>query len=176
MRNNIKPYIYKDNKTLNKLYDIQTDEMEDISSCLQDIYNNSTIAKCNEDKISRWEQLLEIQPQAELKDRKNACLLKLQYRPPFTRLKLLELLKSLYGDKNFNFEILYDSYEVVIDVYEADWTFYQQFIIDIREMIPANMDIIYAVLYNYIYLNRYFTYDKLKENFTYEELGKYNKE
>lgn len=175
VRDVLKPKIYKDNDTLNLLYSIQSDELQRIRNKMIEIYNNSTIEKCDDKYIDRWEEILDVSAISTiLSERKEQCLNKLKYRPPFTRHKLRELLVQLYGENNFTFEIDYDLCQVIIDIFELDWEFYLLFLDEVRAIIPANMNILYAIMYTYIYLYRYYTYGELKK-FTYGELGQYNK-
>lgn len=121
------------------------DHLIDITETnLQIVQNNQFISTANSDVISMYEDLLKISttPGDPLELRRFRILNKLSIRKPYTKRYLQELISSL--DDQINFEMLYDKYQLDIDidarkVVELDEI---KYLIDlIRTIVPANMDV-----------------------------------
>lgn len=170
------PSVVSENDTFKNLYDVQNQEISTINSEVKGIYNNTTINNSDIKGVKKWEKLLEIKnnSSADLETRKNICLNRLLYRPPFTRQRLTDILTNIWGEGNFIFTIYPENYSIIIDVNTTNPIQYLKFSEDIRNTIPANMHLIFSIQYTYLYLNRNFTYNKIEENkLTYGDLSQY---
>ena len=84
-------------------------------------------------------------------------------------------MRDIWGDGDYTFEINPDAFTVVIDIRANDPQLYLSFQETIRNIIPANMDVVFSIQYTYLYLNHQYTYGTLSAdaNMTYGEMSKY---
>lgn len=175
--NRFKPKLYEGNETIEGLYNSQSDEVEKIHYDTKRIVNNSFIKTADGKGISRFEELLEMKGNAKytLEQRRENVLNKMLFVPPFTRQKLNEILYNIYGRGGYVFDVYPNEFRVIIDINTTDPIVYLQLNKDVRYIIPANMELIFAIQYTYLYLNRNKTYTKMSE-LSYNELSKYSQE
>lgn len=169
------PKIYADNDTIKNLYSIQQEEMMTFETETKNVINNNFISSSNLNGIKNYELILDIIPNAErtLEERKNECLNKMLYKPPFTKQRLQSILENIWGAGNYNFEIIPDEFKVIIDIATINPIIYLNFQKNVRNIVPSNMYLIFSIQYTYLYLNRNFKYNQLQQ-FTYEELSQYS--
>lgn len=169
------PEILKENDTMKNLYGVEKEEIKKLNDEIIRVINNSFISSADIDGVIKYEELRNIKPNADysLEIRKANVLNKMLFKPPFTRQRLDSILKSIYGEGNYYFEIIANEFRVIIDINTSIPEIYLQFSKDIRDIVPANMYLIFAIQYTYLYLNRNFTYNKLSE-LTYSELSQYS--
>ena len=116
---------------------------------------------------------LEPKSDVDLNVRRELLLTKRRFRPPFTRQNMMKTLVNIWGEGNFTFEIFPNIYEIIIDIHTNSPEVYLKFQTYVRNLIPANLYVIFSIQYTYLYLYRYYNYNNLS-TFTYEELGKYS--
>ena len=168
------PEVTKSNDTMKSLYQCQKEEIQDLQYSLRDTINNNFIQFLNLNGIIMWEKLLGLEANAELdlNTRQELILTKRRFRPPFTRQNLYMILESVWGKGNYTFEIRPNEFEVTIDIHTNSPEVYLKFQNYIRSLIPANMYVIFAVQYTYLYLFRNYSYNNLSA-LTYGELSRY---
>ena len=168
------PEVTKSNNTMKSLYQCQKEEIQDLQYSLRDTINNNFIQFLNLNGIIKWEKLLGLEANAELdlNTRQELILTKRRFRPPFTRQNLYMILESVWGKGNYTFEIRPNEFEVTIDIHTNSPEVYLKFQNYIRSLIPANMYVIFAVQYTYLYLFRNYSYNNLSA-LTYGELSRY---
>lgn len=169
------PKNMNDNDTMNSLYDVQKIEIENFNVSIRKIINNAFIQSLDLNGVQKWEEFLKLTGNSKLSIdvRRRLILLKLLFKPPFTRLNFQEILESVWGEGNFIFTIYPDEFTVVIDIDTNDPKSYLQFQGYVRSVIPANMSLVLRVQYTYMYLKNKFTYAQLSA-YDYAELSKYS--
>ena len=168
------PEVTKSNNTMKSLYQCQKEEIQDLQYSIRDTINNNFIQFLNLNGIIKWEKLLGLEANAELdlNTRQELILTKRRFRPPFTRQNLYMILESVWGKGNYTFEVRPNEFEVTIDIHTNSPEVYLKFQNYIRSLIPANMYVIFAVQYTYLYLFRNYSYNNLSA-LTYGELSRY---
>lgn len=169
------PELLKDNKTMDAIYSVQLEEIENLLYELFTVFDNNFVSSLNLKGIQLWEKLLGLESNSKLSVnlRHELILTKRRFRPPFTRQNLQVILESVWGKGNFIFEIFPDEYQLIIDIHTNEPEVYLKFQNYIRNLIPANMYVIFAIQYTYLYLNRNKTYSQL-EDVDYKELSRYS--
>lgn len=169
------PDIMKENNTMNCLYDIQKQEISELNSAIDIVINNTFFESLNYYGIIKWEKVLQLESKSDidLNIRRELLLTKRRFRPPFTRQNMMKTLVSIWGEGNFTFEIFPNIYEIIIDIHTNSPEVYLKFQTYVRNLIPANLYVIFSIQYTYLYLYRYYNYNNLS-TFTYEELSKYS--
>ena len=173
------PDVYKENDELKALYNVQAEEMLKIHTDKRNIFKNNFIKTANINGIIQYEKVYEIEPNSDytVEERRENVKNKMLWKPPFTRQRLLDILKNIWGEGNYFFEIRYEDFEVIIDINTVNPIVYLQFQKNVRRVIPSNIHIIYSIQYTYLYLNRVYTYNRLEsENLTYGDLSQYAEE
>lgn len=168
------PKIMQDNETMKALYDVQKSEIQLLHDEIQLTIDNTFLQSLNLYGVQKWEKLLNLESNAELdmNTRKELVLTKRRFKPPFTRQNLQRILESIWGEGNFIFEIYPNEYQLIIDIHTNEPEVYLKFQKYIRSLIPANMYVIFAVQYTYLYLLRNLSYNKMS-TLTYGELSKW---
>lgn len=169
------PELLKDNKTMDAIYSVQLEEIENLLYELFTVFDNNFVSSLNLKGIQLWEKLLGLESNSKLSVnlRHELILTKRRFRPPFTRQNLQVILESVWGKGNFIFEIFPEEYQLIIDIHTNEPEVYLKFQNYIRNLIPANMYVIFAIQYTYLYLNRNKTYSQL-EDIDYKELSRYS--
>lgn len=179
MNNVIKRFVpkklYDGNETFDKLITIESGLIDDFSKLLKKLRNNLYVLTCDLDGIKRYEKLLDIRPNADytIEARRTNILNKLLFKPPFTRQRFDDILFNIYGRDGYMFNIYPNEYRVVIDIDTNDPEVYLQFEDNVKAIMPANIDLIFAIQYTYMYLKKHYTYRTLGD-LTYETLMMYN--
>ena len=153
-----RPIFLKDNITTDKLFTVEKDEMTLATSVFQRLVKNAYVKTADIEGIQKYEQMLEIKPNSDysLEIRRANILNKLLFKAPFTRQRLNAILYTIYGRGGYVFEI------------------YLQFSNDVRNVVPANMVLIFSIQYTYMYLRRHYTYGQLNDSgLTYGDLSQY---
>jgi len=168
------PEVIKDNKVYDDLYETQKEEISTLHSEIRNVSDNAFIKTLTLSGIQNWEKFLGLKGNSELdfETRKQFIWLTLLFRPPFTRLNFQQILETIWGKGNFVFTISYDNYEVVVDIDTNNPKIYLQFQNIVRHIVPANIYLIFAIQYTYLYLNKNYTYADLT-SLDYNELSRY---
>lgn len=178
------PKILENNDTMQNLYDVEQEEIQAVHDEIKINIDNTYIQSLNLSGIQKWEKIFHLESNAELdiNTRQELILTKRRFRPPFTRQNLYRILKSVWGEGNYTFELYpinettgkRDYFSLIIDIHTNYPEVYLKFQNYIRSLIPANMYVIFAVQYTYLYLYRNLNYNNLSV-MTYTELSKYAK-
>lgn len=171
------PEIMKDNETMKALYGVQKDEVQSVHDEIQMNIDNTFLQSLNLYGIQKWEKILRLESNADLdiNTRKELLLTKRRFRPPFTRQNLQKILESVWGNGNYTFKIYPNKFQLIIDIHTNEPEVYLKFQKYIRSLIPANIFVIFAVQYTYLYLYRNLTYNNMSA-LTYAELSKYSEQ
>ena len=169
------PSLYEGNNEMEGLYDTQKDLYEEVETDRQTLYNNLYIMTADLDAIKRYEKEYNIRADSSLtlEQRRQKIINELIFKPPFTRQRLKEILDMYYGAGNYAYAIYPDIFTVIIDIYLEDPALYASFNELMRKIIPANMTLLFAIPYMYLYLKRNYTYQTLAQH-TYGELSQYS--
>ena len=178
MPNYVKRYIPKvlsENDEMNNLYGVQSEETSDLNTDIKTILDNNFIGRADLDGVIAFEKIKNIKPDStySLAERKTNVQNKMMFRPPFTRQRLQNILEGIYGNGNYTFEIQPNVFRVIIDINTTNPIVYLQFSKDVRNVIPANMYLIFAIQYTYLYLSRNYTYNNMS-TLTYGDLSQYD--
>ena len=168
------PKIMQDNDTMQALYETQKTEIEMLDGEIHNTINNTFIESLNLKGIQEWEKILNLESNSNLNlnTRKELIALKRLFKPPFTRQNLQRILESVWGNGNYTFEIYPNLFEVIIDIHASNPDIYLKFQQYVRDIVPANMFLIFSVQYTYLYLYRNYSYNDLSA-LTYGELSQY---
>lgn len=168
------PVLYDDNNEMQALYTVQALEYEKASVDGEQLFKNRFILTSNEDALKKYEEQYGIHPNYSLtlEQRKIAVQNKTMFRPPFTRQRLLELINRFYGEANVSYELLGDEYTLIITVVTTTPLNFFKFTKDIRNLVPANIKLVYNIQYTYLYLDTNFTHRDMS-TMTYGDLSRY---
>lgn len=168
------PAIMDGNDTMDALYEVQKGEVENLNLEARGVINNCYIISSDITAIRRWEGLLELTSDSKVDTnvRKDLIITKLTFKPPYTRHNFQQILETIWGKGNFVFQVYPNEFLIIIDIHTNYPDVYLKFQDYVRDIVPANMDLVFAVHYNHIYLNRFFKYNEL-EDMTYGELSQY---
>lgn len=171
-----RPKITKGNDDLDSLYSVEKNEVENLHSSIRTEINNCYLETCDSNGITRWENQYKRKHNYDytLAQRKELLRNHIIFKPPFTRQKLNEILRTIWGEGNYTFELRPDEFELVIDIFTTDPIVYLKFKNDVRNVIPANIYLIFSIQYTYLYLYRNYSYNRIEtENLTYGDLSQY---
>lgn len=177
------PEFLKDNQTSDDLYKVEKSEIDKLHGEIKKVFNNNFISTLDTKGIRKYEEMLDIVPKYDdIEVRRNNILNRMTYRPPITRLKFLSILENVWGKGKYTFEIQYDKYTVIIDIYTTNPEIYWSFQEQVRELVPANMIVIFSLQYTHLYLHRNYNYGIAadgrmgmnEEGLTYGELSRYS--
>lgn len=168
------PEAVKGNLTLEAVYGVCKDELEKVDSERNTIFRDLFINTADLKGIQKFEAFYDIKPNAfqTLEERRAIVLNKTNYRPPFTRQRLTEILESIWGKGKFVYTIYPDEFKIMIDINTNNPIIYLQFSKQVRNIIPANLFLVLNIQYTYMYLKRHYTYRALS-SLDYKELQRY---
>ena len=168
------PAVMKENKTMLTLYDVQRDEITVLHDDINKVINNNFLQTLDLDGIQKWEKILKIEPDnsASESTRMDVILMKRFFRPPLTRQNFQKILEGIWDEGNYIFEIDFENLQLIIDIETDDPVTYLKFQRYVRSLVPANIYLIFAVQYTYLYLKRNYSYSNLSA-LTYAELSQY---
>lgn len=171
------PEAVKGNDTMKALYAAEKEEITEFIDNLLYTVNNAFLKTADFNRLVQWEKILKMTPYEndDTENRRMNIIQKMAFKPPFTRQNLGSILRDIWGDGDYTFEINPDAFTVVIDIRANDPQLYLSFQETIRNIIPANMDVVFSIQYTYLYLNHQYTYGTLSAdaNMTYGEMSKY---
>lgn len=162
-----RPIVTKENDTYDGLYGVEYDEMTRANEAFIVAFKNGFIQSADLDGIRRFEKIYHISenPTFSLEDRRKIVYERMVYKPPFTRQRFDALLKNLFGEGNYSFELDAQNFTLVVSISQLDRNVYASYIKRIREIIPSNIYLIPSTPYTYLYLsgliygsNRGYTY------------------
>lgn len=171
-----RPEVTKGNDDMDSLYLVQKNEIENLHSNIRTEIDNAYIVSCNSDGITKWEKIYKRKHNYDydLEQRKELLRNHIIFKPPFTKQRMQEILETIWGSGNYTFVLYPDRFELIIDIMTTDPIVYLNFKQDVRNVVPANIYLIFSIQYTYLYLNRNYTYNKLEtDKLTYGELSQY---
>lgn len=171
------PEAVKGNDTMKALYATEKGEITEFIDNLLQTVNNAFLKTADFDRLVQWEKLLKMTPYEDddVENRRMNIIQKMAFKPPYTRQNFASILRDIWGEGDYTFEINPDEFVVVIDIRANDPQLYLSFQETIRNIIPANMDVIFSIQYTHLYLNHQYTYGSLSKDpkMTYGEMSKY---
>jgi len=169
------PEIMADNDDMKSLYAVEKSEIDNLHSSIRIEINNNFISSCNVSGITKQEKIYNIKNNSDytLEERKELLMNKIYFKPPFTKQRFMEILKNVWGEENYTFILYPETYELIIDIFTTDPLIYLKFQKYVRDVVPANIYLIFSIQYTYLYLNRNYTYNRLENEMTYGELSQY---
>ena len=141
------PDVLKNNDTMQALYKAEKDEITELVDKILYIKDSAFIKTANYNRLMQWEKILQITANEydDLENRKMNIIQKIAFRPPYTRQNFKSILADIWGDGDYTFEINYDEYLIVIDIHANDPQLYLSFQETIRNIVPANMVVIFSI-------------------------------
>lgn len=169
------PEVMSNNDEMNSLYQAQGSEIEDLNSDIKTEIDNNFISSSNSEGMSRWEKIYNLKNNSDytLDERKELLMDRIYFKPPFTRQRFMEILQNVWGEGNYTFALYPDIYELIIDIYTTNPLIYLKFKGYVRDVVPANIYLIFSIQYTYLYLNRNYTYNRLENEMTYGDMSQY---
>ncbi len=136
------PHIYDENVTMLAIADIEQPEINAIASGAKQAFLDNFAKAATLRGIQNYERLLRIIPDTikdTLEFRRARVINKLSMFTPYTKAFLISLLDNSFGRENYNILIDNSKYAVYLDVVSEVQGVYEQTIVDVREILPANM-------------------------------------
>lgn len=169
-------------KELQRILETENRELNSIESSHWASIDNRFIKTCNEEGIARYEQMLNLIPSENdaLNDRIQRVLAKWNRMLPYNYKYLVDQLESLCGTDGYTLDMSkIGSYEIGIKIALESKNLYNDTIKMIHEVIPVNMLVDIALMYNtHEFLHKYphfvlaqFTHWELKNTAIDKELS-----
>ena len=141
--------------TYDALYGVEYDEINRFNSTAMTLFENQFIQTANLDGVRNYEKLYLIAEDdtLSLEERRGVVYDKMTLKAPFTEARLNDLLTNIFGAGNYIFEVYPNSLEVMIGVpAKLGKEVYDKYLKLLRNIIPANMYILFQTPYTYVYL------------------------
>lgn len=169
------PPAQEKNDVAQAIYGTERDLLDGAAASGKEIFDGQFVQTAGSIGIKRYEKLLGIKPgQGDtLEQRRQVVLQKIAYRPPYTRQTMGEMLKTLWGEGNYVYEIIPSEFQLIVDIDTDNPASYLQFQKDLRRNIPANISLTLLIQYIHAYLKKNYTYGEMHRRFTYGELSRY---
>ena len=169
------PDIYEENSTMLAIYDAQSKEVNNYEAIINRVFLNNFVKHCNIEGIRRFEAIFHIQADEEndsLELRQARVINKFNQLPPFTKIFVKELLKNIFGEDSYEFDVYYNTYKTKILIESTIDGLVSETFKDLRQIIPANMTMEEIVYYPYVhgYLKRHYTHEEMQQ-FTHGDLN-----
>lgn len=125
---------------------IENEKLNNIKNIVNDLISDQFIDTSTKKGVIRREEILNIQPYADdtIESRKYRILAKWNNELPYTYRKLLAQLNDLIGDKGYYINLNHNAYKLDIIVNVGELRFLQSIHRVIKDMVPANIIIIFA--------------------------------
>ena len=171
------PDIYNENDTMLEVYKVQAEQMGDYEDKIYRIFLNNYVKYADLEGIRRFEAIFHIiadEVNETIDFRRARIINKFATLPPFTKIFLEQMFANIFGEDMFIINIIYDDYRVEIDVQTEIEGLFNQTMQDVRQIIPANMELEKFMImpYTHRYIRDYYTYRQLEE-LDYRELSRY---
>lgn len=150
-----RPIVTKGNEIYDGLYGVEYDEMTRTNESVRKVFTNNFIKTADIDGIRNFERIYNIDenPSFSTEDRRKIVYDRMIYKAPFTRQRLDSLLKNVFGEGNYSFELDAQNFTIVVAISQLDKEVYASYIRRVREIIPSNIYLIPSTPYTYIYLS-----------------------
>lgn len=168
---------YSGNLTMLAIYDAQLQELDSNSSLIYQAFLNNFVKYADIEGVRRFEAIFYIQADEEhetIELRKARIINKFAMQLPYTRIFVEQMLSTIFGEDNIEFDVNYPAYKVRVGIESNIDGLINETMKDLRNIIPANMimeQIIYQP-YMHQYLRRHYTHNQLAE-FTHGVLSQY---
>lgn len=171
------PDIYNENDTMLTVYDVLGEQLNDYEDKIYRIFLNCYVKYADLEGIRRFEAIFNIiadEINESIEYRRARLINKFATLPPFTKIFLKQMFANIFGEDMFIINIVYDKYRVEIDVQTEIDGLFNETMKDVRQIIPANMELEKFMImpYTHRYIRDYYTYRELEE-LDYRELSKY---
>ena len=136
------PHIYKYNLEMNTLIEVEENEIENVKSSIRISFLNTFANTANEEGIQQFEKLLGILSSTgdKLQFRKERVLNRLSSKPPFTEKYLQNLMNTIIGEGNWEYNINYNNYSLVIRSLKPGDKWLYELTKTLESIIPVNID------------------------------------
>lgn len=116
-------------------------ELEKLYSNISEILDNQFISTASVDIIAKWEERLEIVPNATdtLEERRFRVLSKINDKPPYTFYYVENKLAELCGKDNFRLILTPEVYELSIELSDESLSNTETIVKWLKQLIPANI-------------------------------------
>jgi|GEM_PF-1760239 len=146
------PNYYEKIREMNLLMDVENKLFESIKTKMDRILNNQFILTCDIMTLYRYEQMLNIRPDAvteSIEFRRMRVINRLNSRSPFTFWFYQEALDVLFGKENNSLELDYNQYLLNIHIHSFDANAYNEFINHLRITMPANLSLALRLIHQF---------------------------
>ena len=149
-----RPIATQDSETFTILYDIEHNESKAVNDCANEIHDNLFIGTANLEGIKKFEKIYDVKGKASdsLEVRRDIIHNIMAYRPPFTRLRLENLLTNIFGEGNFEYDLDIPNFSVTVSVPPTNVSMFQSYLTQVRNIVPANLNLVFSTPYTYIFL------------------------
>lgn len=160
------PQVLKEVREYKAIMEAEQPEISDLWDELDSALNEQFLSTMTEYGVSKWEDILNIVPQATrtLEERKFLVLVRLSEGVPYTVRSLAQKLASLCGEDNYTIELNAATYSLTVEIALVARNSFDDAESLVYRMSPANLVITVTLKYN-----RYETLD----DYTHTDLASY---
>ena len=140
------PEFLKNIRELRIINDTDGEEIRRLYEKSDQLWVDGFINEATLQGIKRWESLLGIKPYPgdTLKERRSAVLGRWNQQLPYTLARLRERLMAVVGEDGYELEVRNRLYELEINIPDQPYRVLQSLHDMTKQMIPANLDLIFA--------------------------------
>jgi len=134
------PWLYHKNEEMLALTGAEQPEVDALWDAIMRVRLNQYITTADVFRIRQWERLLRIRPDTSvqsLQQRKEIILLRLQTRPPFTKVWLRQFVEELFGPENVSIQQNFGAHTLFIYAIYNDVVVLNELRILLRHIIPV---------------------------------------
>lgn len=144
------PEFLKNIRELRIINDTDGEEIRRLYEKSDQLWEDGFINEATLQGIKRWESLLGIKPYPgdTLKERRSAVLGRWNQQLPYTLARLRERLMAVVGEDGYELEVRNRLYELEINIPDQPYRVLQSLHDMTKQMIPANLDLIFAGKYS----------------------------
>lgn len=164
------PEFMREYREIKIICDKEQQQVEKIWEQCERIWDNQFIATADEETIKRWERMLKVNvgDTWNLEDRRNKILSIITEQRPYTDEALDIMLKSIFGEENYQMEYI-NPLELLVSVsFES-----KNEIVNVEKMLdrilPANLKWSVDIFHNKYLLLKNYTHEQLKV-YTHEQM------
>ena len=138
------PKLYNNNVEMNNI--ISTEEVEfenSLKISVDNSFKDTFACNATEKGISQYEKLLNIISDTNnesLEFRRQRIINRLVSKIPFTERYLIDYLNNLLGENNWDYEIDYNNYTLVVSSLIPGRLWYNELVLFLTNIVPVNID------------------------------------
>jgi len=139
------PVIYKDVLETDQLVNTENVMFDELDNLTTEAEENQFILTSNARGLEVYERMLNIiaNPQSDsIQFRRERLINRLSSLPPFTLRELKGRLNNLLGSNNYDIEVIYDNYELKLDMRIGVYGKLDEVLKTLISIVPVNMQII----------------------------------